>query len=132
MSQSIETATFENISLKNPRCGKFETVDTPLLLVHSCKAPFGVELDSIYAPLPKFAGGSDPRKFLMVQLEVNEEAADGFRRLDAACLTQSKHIGEWSSLVVTRDGRQFIKARINIEGERLSTFRVDGSELLTG
>ena len=68
MSQSIEKATFENIVLKNPRCGKFETVETPILLVHECSASFGVEVNSLYAPLPKFAGGEDPRKFLTVQL----------------------------------------------------------------
>ena len=132
MSQIIENATFETVTLKNPRNGKFETVEAPLLLVHKCSAPFGVELDSIYSPLPVFAGGTDPRKHLAVQLELTEEAAEGFRRLDDACLAQSKHAGAWSPLVTLRDGRQFIKARINIEGDRLSTFSVDGSELLTG
>ena len=132
MSQIIENATFETVNLKNPRGGNFETVEAPLLLVHKCSAPFGVELESIYSPLPVFAGGTDPRKYLAVQLELTEEAAEGFRRLDDACLARSKHTGAWSPLVTLRDGRQFIKARINIEGARLSTFSLDGSRLLTG
>ena len=96
MTQSIEKATFENTTLKNPRNGKFETVDAPVLSVQACLAPFGAELDTIYSPLPKFAGRADPRKHLTLQLEIQEEAAEGFRRLDAACMEHSKLAGAWS------------------------------------
>ena len=132
MSQNIETATFDALTLKNPRTGKYETVDTPLLLARGCSSPFGVDLDTRYAPLPQFAGGADPRKYLTVQIHVSEDAAEGFRRLDAACETKSRQLGDWLPLVSVIDERAFIKARINIEGNRLTTFSVDGSALLTG
>ena len=132
MSQIIETATFDALTLKNPRGGKFETVETPLLLARGCSSPFGADLDTLFSPLPKFAGGTDPRKYISVQIHVSEDAAEGFRRLDAACKALSQHPGEWAPLVWLNDGRPFIKARINIEGFRLTTFSLDGSALLTG
>ena len=132
MSQIIETATFDALTLKNPRGGKFETVETPLLLARGCSSPFGADLDTLFSPLPKFAGGTDPRKYLSLQIHVSEDAAEGFRRLDAACEFKSRQLGDWSPLVSLIDGKPFIKARINIEGGRLTTFSVDGSTLLTG
>jgi len=132
MSQNIETATFDALTLKNPRDGKFETVDTPLLLVRGCSSPFGVELDTRYSALPKFAGGTDPRKYLSLQLHVSEKAAEGFRLLDVACEFKSQQLGDWLPLVSLINGRPFIKARIYIEGNRLTTFSVDGATLLTG
>ena len=81
MIQSIEKATFQNISLKS--VGKFEIPDAGILLVSDCRAPFGVELDSVYNPLPMFAGGKDPRRYLAIQLEITQEQAEGFVRLDA-------------------------------------------------
>jgi hypothetical protein len=111
MTQLLEEATFQALALHASRCGKFENIESSLLLAHTCAAPFGVELDSIYHPLPVFAGGSDPRKHLTLQLEVSEEAAAGLRALDEACLAKSTSAGEWSPLVAVRDGRCFVKAR---------------------
>ena len=69
MIQLIETATFAEMELKLR--GKFENVNTPLLIMQECAAPFGVDLDSIYSPLPSFAGGADTRKHLSMQLEIS-------------------------------------------------------------
>ncbi len=114
MTQLIETATFAELELKTR--GKFENVNTPLLIMQDCTVPFGVDLDSIYCPLPLFAGGSDPRKHLSVQLEISEEAAKGFGLLDAACAERSTMLGSWSLILHTHEGRYLIKARINVEG----------------
>jgi hypothetical protein len=131
MTQFIETATFEALSLRLR--GKFENVDdAPLLIVGTCTAPFGVELDSKFAPLPIFAGGSDPRKHLSMQLEISEEAAEGFRRLDTACSELSTMPGTWNSLLTTRDGRHLIKVRIHLDGERATSFRVGEGEMYSG
>ncbi len=130
MAQAIEIANFEELSVKLR--GKFENVETPILIVHACTAPFGVELDTLYSPLPIFAGGSDPRKHLTVQLEISEEMAEGFHRLDQRCNERSTMTGAWSPLVSAKDGRHIIKLRINLEGDRATCFRVGEGELLTG
>jgi len=103
MTLNLETATFEALVLRSSRGGKFENVDAPLLLAHACTTPFGVELDSQFAPLPIFAGGNDPRKHLTVQLELTEDEAQGLRRLDSACEAASLSTGTWSPLVTLRE-----------------------------
>ncbi len=130
MAQSIELATFEELSLKLR--GKFENVETPVLIVNACTAPYGVELDTLYSPLPIFAGGNDPRKHLTVQLEISEEMAEGFHRLDQRCNECSTMVGAWSPLVSVKDGRSIVKLRIYLEGDRATCFRVGEGELLTG
>ena len=132
MAQIIETATFDALVVSCCRGGKFENVETPTLLAHSCHAPFGVELDSKFAPLPIFAGGSDPRKHLTVQLELSEEAAQALHRLDQACEAGSALAGTWSPMVSLREGRHFVKARIVLEGDRATSFRVEEGELQSG
>ena len=132
MAQIIETATFDALVVRGCRGGKFENVETPTLLAHSCHAPFGVELDSQFAPLPIFAGGSDPRKHLTVQLELSEVAAQALRRLDQACEAGSALAGTWSPMVSLREGRHFVKARIVLEGDRATSFRVEEGELQSG
>jgi len=132
MAQNLETATFEALALRSSRGGKFENVDAPTLLAHACTTPFGVELDSQFAPLPIFAGGNDPRKHLTVQLELTEDEAQGLRRLDSACEAASLSTGTWSPLVTLREGRHFAKARIILESDRATTFRVEEGELQSG
>ena len=132
MAQLLETAAFEALVVNGCRGGKFENVDTPTLLAHSCTTPFGVELDSQFAPLPIFAGGNDPRKHLTLQIELTEDEAQGLRRLDAACEAASTSTGAWSQLVTLREGRHFAKARIILESDRATTFRIDEGELQSG
>jgi hypothetical protein len=109
--------------------GKFETVACPLLLARDCVAPFGIEVESRYTPKPLFAGGSDPRKHLTVQLEVSAEVANSLAEMDAAVCAASSATGEWSPLVTERDGRYTLKARIVVEGPRPCTFRVGDAQL---
>jgi hypothetical protein len=130
MTQLIETATFAELELKLR--GKFENIKMPLLIMHHCTVPFGVDLESVYSPLPKFAGGNDPRKHLSMQLEISEEAAKAFGDLDAACAERSGLPGIWVPLVKTHEGRFVIKARINVEAQRPTAFRIGEGELLTG
>jgi hypothetical protein len=130
MTQLIETATFAELELKIR--GKFENVNTPLLIMPECTAPFGADLDSIYSPLPSFAGGTDARKHLTMQLEISEAAAKGFELLDAACSERSTMTGKWVSLVRSSEGRFIIKVRINVEGARPTAFRVGEGALQTG
>jgi hypothetical protein len=110
--------------------GKFETVSSPLLLVHECLAPFGLEVESRFTPRPVFAGGTDPRKHLTVQLELPPEVASALRELDEAVSDTSAAPGEWAPLVTERDGRFSIKARVVVEGPRPATFRVGDGQLL--
>ena len=98
--------------------GKFETITCPLLLARECQTPFGIEMESRYTPKPLFAGGSDPRKHLTMQLEVPAEVANSLSEVDAAVRRASVATGEWSPLVTERDGRYTIKARIVVEGPR--------------
>ena len=114
MTQLIETATFAEMQLKVR--GKFENVNTPLLIMQECAAPFGVDLDSIYSPPPSFAGGTDARKHLTMQLEISEEAAKGFELLNAACSERSTMAGNWVPIVHSFEGRFIIKVTINVEG----------------
>ncbi len=130
MTQLIETATFAELELKVR--GKFENVNTPLLIMQECAAPFGVDLDSIYSPLPSFAGGTDARKHLTMQLEISEEAAKGFELLNAACSERSTMAGNWVPIVHSFEGRFIIKVRINVEGARPTAFRAGEGELQTG
>ena len=130
MTQLIETATFEALELKLR--GKFENVITPLLIMHQSVAPFGVDLESVFSPLPAFAGGTDLRRHLVMQLEISEDAARGFNLLDEACAGKSAQEGTWSPLVSTHEGRYLIKVRIYIEGGRQNAFRLGEGELLTG
>jgi hypothetical protein len=132
MTQILEEATFETLALRSSRCGKFENIESsPLLLAHTCMAPFGVELDSVYHPLPIFAGGSDPRKHLTLQLELPEAAAAGLRALDEACVALSGSAG-WSPLVTLKDDRWFVKVKLLLEGARATNFRVGEGELQHG
>jgi len=108
--------------------GKFETVACPLLLVRDAQSPFGIEVESRYTPKPIFAGGSDPRKHLTMQLEVSAETAAALDELDQAVHAASTATGEWARLVTEREGRYTIKARVVVEGNRPCTFRVgDGA-----
>jgi hypothetical protein len=100
--------------------GKFETVGAPLLLARECQAPFGIEIESRYTPKPLFAGGTDSRKYLTMQLKVSAETAFALVELDQAVCEASK----WSPLVTEHDGRYTIKVRIVVEGPRPGTFRV--------
>jgi hypothetical protein len=109
--------------------GKFETIGCPLLLARECHAPFGVEVESRYTPKPLFAGGTDPRKHLTMQLEVPAEVANSLAELDAAVCRASAAAGEWSPLVNEREGRYMVKVRVVVEGPRPATFRVGDGEL---
>jgi hypothetical protein len=130
MTQLIETANFAELELKLK--GKFENIKTPLLIMHQCSVPFGVDLESVYSPLPKFAGGTDPRKHLCMQLEISEDAALRFADLDAICAARSTLPGAWVPLVHKHEERYTIKVRINVEAQRPTAFRVGDGELLTG
>ncbi len=130
MTQLIETATFEALELKLR--GKFENVITPLLIMHQSVAPFGVDLESVFSPLPAFAGGTDLRRHLVMQLEISEEAAKGFGLLDAACAERSTMLGSWSPLLHTHEGRYLSKARSDEEGARATAFRVGEREIQNG
>ena len=130
LALNVCSATLKALVLRSS--GKFENIDSPVLLVHHCTAPFGVELDSKFAPLPIFAGGSDPRKHLTMQLELSEEDANGLRRLDAACEAQSVSAGVWSPLVTMRDDRPFVKAKLLPESQRPTHFRVGDAALQSG
>jgi hypothetical protein len=132
MAQILETATFEALVVSPCTGGKYENVDTPTLLAHVCHAPFGVELESKFAPLPSFAGGSDPRKHLTVQLELSEDAAQALHRLDRACEAGSTLSGTWSPMVSLREGRHYVKARIVLEGHKATSFRVEDGDLQRG
>lgn len=110
--------------------GKFENVQgCPVLLAKACRAPYGVEVESKFTPRPVFAGGNDPRKWLAVQVEVPPSVATALDTLDGALCALSDSPGTWSSLVVNRDGRYFVKARINVEGPRCSWMRVGDGPL---
>jgi hypothetical protein len=127
----LETATFDALTLR--ASGKFESIQgCPILLAYSGSTPFGVEVDSRFSPLPVFAGGNDPRKHLVVQIEISEEEAAGLRRLDDACHAASTATGTWTPLVTLREGRQFIKTRLLVEHERPSAVRVGGEDLAPG
>ncbi len=133
MTQLIEEATFDNLALRSSRCGKFENLVSPsLLLAHTCMAPFGVELDTLYSPLPVFAGGSDPRKYLTLQLELTEAAAAKLRALDEACAALVGPEVAWSPLVSLRDDRLTVKVKLLLEGARATYFRVGEGELQQG
>jgi hypothetical protein len=132
MSQILEEATFETLALRSSRCGKFENIESPLLVAHTCTAPFGVELDSVYAPLPIFAGGADPRKHLTLQLEIPEAAAASLKRLDEACAAKSVATGEWSPLVAFKDSRCFVKVKLLVEGARPTSFRAGAGDMQQG
>ena len=67
-----------------------------------------------------------------MQLELDEEAAAGFRRLGAQCLEHTQHTGEWVSPVTEKDGRYYVRARRHMLGAKLSRFRYEGGELSTG
>jgi hypothetical protein len=109
--------------------GKFETIACPLLLARDCLAPFGIEVESRYTPKPLFAGGTDPRKHLTMQLEISEEVARSLAELDAAVCQASCAKGEWSPLVTERDGHYMVKVRIMVEGGHPCTFRVGDGDL---
>jgi hypothetical protein len=98
------------------------------LLIRECTAPYGIEVESRYTPKPLFAGGTDPRKHLTMQLEVSEEVAQSLTALDAAVCQASGAKGDWSPLVTERDGRYTVKVRIVVEG-RPATFRVGEGEM---
>jgi hypothetical protein len=108
--------------------GKFETIACPLLLARDCHAPFGIEVESRYTPKPLFAGGTDPRKHLTMQLGVSAEVANSLAELDAAVCQASGAKGDWSPLVTERDGHYTVKVRIVVEG-RPATFRVGDGDL---
>lgn len=110
--------------------GKFENVQgCPVLLARECHAPYGVEVESKFTPRPVFAGGNDPRKWLAMQVEVPPSVAEAIDTLDGALCALSDSPGTWSSLVVNRDGRYFVKARVNVEGPRCASMRVGGGPL---
>ena len=108
--------------------GKFETIVSPLLLARDCLAPFGIEVESRYTPKPLFAGGTDPRKHLTMQLQVSEEVANSLSALDAAACRASGAKGDWFPLVAERDGGYTVKDRIIVEG-RPATYRVGDGDL---
>ena len=84
-----------SVQVKTGR-GKFETIACPLLLARDCLAPYGIEVESRYTPRPLFAGGTDPRKHLTMQLEVSAEVARSLAELDAAVCQASCAKGEWT------------------------------------
>jgi len=109
--------------------GKFETITCPLLLARECQTPFGIEVETRGTPKPTFAGGTDPRKHLTMQLEVPAEVASSLSELDAAVRGASAASGEWQPLVNEREGRYTVKVRVVVEGPRPATFRVGDGEL---
>jgi hypothetical protein len=132
MTQNLEEATFEALALRSSRCGKFENIESaPLLLAHTSTAPYGVELDTLYSPLPIFAGGSDPRKHLTIHLELPEAAAAGLRALDEACMALAGSAG-WSPLVTLKGNSYTVKVKLLLEGTRATNFRIGEGELQNG
>jgi hypothetical protein len=105
-----------------------KTVASPLLLARECQAPFGVEVESRYTPKPLFAGGTDPRKHLTLQLEVSADVSSALAAGRSSARGELRH-GRVVASITERDGCYTFKARIWVEGPRPATFRVGEGQL---
>ncbi len=85
--------------------------------------PFGIEIEGRYTPRPHFAGGTDQRNHLTVQIAVGAETAAAIRRAEEAFAAKTSLNGEWAPAVVEKNGRSLLKARLIVSGPNLSHFR---------
>ena len=86
--------------------------------------PYGIEVEGRFTARPHFAGGTDTRNHLSVQIAVGSETAAVIRRAEEAFAAMTSLSGEWAPSVVEKNGRCLFKARLIVSASpNLSRFR---------
>ena len=86
--------------------------------------PYGIEVESHFAPRPSFAGGADPRNYINVQIAIGSKTAAAIRSAEEAFAAKTSFSGEWASSVVEKNGRTLFKCRLVVsDSPNLSRFR---------
>ena len=101
--------------------------DPPTICSHRDEAiclPYGIEVESRFAPRPSFAGGADPRNYVNVQIALGKETAAAIRSAEETFAAKTSFSGEWASSVVEKNGRHLFKCRIVVSASPyLTRFR---------
>ena len=86
--------------------------------------PYGIEVENRFAPRPHWAGGSDTRNHLAVQIAVGTETAAALRSAKEAFAARTSLGGDWASAVTEKNGRYLFKTRLIVSASpNLSRFR---------
>ena len=86
--------------------------------------PYGAEVESRFTPRPAFAGGADPRNYIIVQIALGSKTAAAIRSAEETFAAKTSFSGEWTSAVVEKNGRLFMKCRLVVSASpNLSHFR---------
>ena len=99
----------------------------PTFLSHREEAiclPYGIEVESRFVPRPSFAGGTDSRNYINVQIALGSKTAAAIRSAEEAFAAKTSFSGEWASSVVEKNGRTLFKCRLVVsDSPNLSRFR---------
>ena len=101
--------------------------DPPTILSRPGEAiclPFGIEVEGRFTARPHFAGGTDTRNHLSVQIAVGSETAAAIRGAEEAFAAKTALSGDWASAVTEKNGRYLFKTRLIVSASpNLSRFR---------
>ena len=116
---SLETRSYNGKTFEFfKNCATITSKSEPIFL------PYGVEVETMYTGRPVFAGGTEDRNYLNVQISLGDEMADAIRNAEAAFAEKTTFKGEWAPSVIDKNGRKMFKCRLQVIGaNNLSHFR---------
>ena len=116
---TLEARSYHNKSFEFfKNCATITSKGEPIFL------PYGIEVENRFTGRPVFAGGTEDRNYVNIQVSLGDEMADAIRNAEAAFDQKTTFKGEWAPSVIDKNGRRMFKCRLQVCGaNNLSYFR---------
>ena len=115
-------------------CNKtFEFVSAPPLIASGgITLAYGIELEGRFTELPVFAGGTNDRSYVQLNLAIDSEFAERVSGLETTVRNKTAFRGDWTSSVTDKGGIPTIKVRLDVTSAGPTSFRVGNTPLARG
>ena len=123
------------IELKTQKYGNktFEFVTAPPLVANSgISVAYGIELEGRFTELPIFAGGTNDRSYVQLNLAIDSEFADQVSALETSVRNKTAFRGQWTNAVSVKGDTHMLKVRLDVTSASPTNFRVSNAPLASG
>ena len=111
----------------------FEFVTSPPLIANSgISVAYGIELQGKFTELPLFAGGTNDRSYVQLNLAIGSDFADQVSELEASVRSKTAFRGEWTNAVSVKGDTHMLKVRLDVTSASPTNFRVGKAPLACG
>ena len=123
------------ISLKVQKYGNktFEFVtSSPIVANSGISVAYGIELEGRFTELPIFAGGTNDRSYVQLNLAIDSEFADQVSALETSVRKKTAFQGQWTNAVSVKGDTHMLKVRLDVTSASPTNFRVGNAPLTCG